>query len=282
MDTSRYVEKYLHVEGGRITYFTAGSPANPPVMLVHGWLSSRHLWRTTVEVLKETHYCIALDLLGLGDSDKPAAADYSTAAQGRRVLALADALGIDRFTLMGHSMGGQIALYIAAKLAPQRIIKLVHIDGVVSGKLMPAMDAITKPFIWLAGKLPVLYPITRWFVQFEAIYRLMFRVWFHDMSAVSHEFVKPDIRTMLQSAAYRTNDLTGKPIAQTDMTPFLAEIQAPTLIIFGDDDGVVPVPEANVAAKGIPNAKLVIVPACGHLPMFEKQKEFFAALKSFL
>jgi 2-hydroxymuconate-semialdehyde hydrolase len=92
----------------QLTYTTAGHADAPPLLLIHGWLSYRGVWQQTMEAFKDSHYCVAIDLLGFGNSDKPADADYSIAAQGQRVLQLANALGIDRFTLMGHSMGGQI------------------------------------------------------------------------------------------------------------------------------------------------------------------------------
>jgi len=89
----------------KLTYTKVGHSDAPPLLMIHGWLSYRGVWRQTADAFKNSHYCVAIDLLGFGNSDKPADADYSIAAQGQRVLQLADALGFDRFTLMGHSMG---------------------------------------------------------------------------------------------------------------------------------------------------------------------------------
>src|SRR5688572_33414155 len=110
-------------QNDKLMYTTVGHPAAPPLLLVHGWLSYRGVWRQTMEAFKDSHYCVAIDLLGFGNSDKPAGGDYSIAAQGQRVLQLANALGLDRFALMGHSMGGQIALCVASMLAPARVLR---------------------------------------------------------------------------------------------------------------------------------------------------------------
>ncbi|MFN8374648.1 MAG: alpha/beta hydrolase [Anaerolineae bacterium] len=282
MNTTRYVEKYLPVDGGRITYITVGNPAQPPLLLVHGWLSSRHVWRNTIEAFKDTHYCIALDLLGLGDSDKPHDADYSIAAQAARVLALADALGLQRFSLMGHSMGGQISLYIAAKLAPERVVKLVDVDGVVTGRLTPVVEYVTKLQMWMGSKLPMLYDLTQLAIRVPVIAKIQFRPWFHDMDNPPFDFWAIDRRMSMRSSVAVTAYDMGKAIAGMNLAPFLGDIQVPTLVIFGDDDGTVPVPQGQLAAERIPNAKLVIVPACGHFPMYEKPAEFVAAVQAFL
>jgi pimeloyl-ACP methyl ester carboxylesterase len=88
-----------------LKYYSAGSPDNPPIILVHGYTSSHHVWRQTIPVLKDHFYCVAIDLMGHGASDILPDGDYSIVAQAERVLALADELGFQQFTLIGHSMG---------------------------------------------------------------------------------------------------------------------------------------------------------------------------------
>ncbi len=122
-------------EGHTLRYALAGSPEKPPILMIHGYDSSHHVWRTTVPTLETDMYCVAIDLLGHGDSSIDRNGDYSIEAQGRRVLALADKLGLDRFSLIGHSMGGQTALCIASMLAPGRVDKVVDVSGVVSARL---------------------------------------------------------------------------------------------------------------------------------------------------
>jgi pimeloyl-ACP methyl ester carboxylesterase len=148
-------------DGYTLVYTIAGQPGALPVMMVHGWLSHRGVWRQTIDALQDSHCCVAIDLLGFGDSDKPARADYSIPAQGRRVLQLADALGWERFALMGHSMGGQIALCIASMLAPHRITQLVSVAGGVSARLNPYLDKVVYKFIALGKAFPPAFALFR-------------------------------------------------------------------------------------------------------------------------
>src|SRR6185436_21147097 len=134
----------LTINSHRITYAMAGDPAAPPIIMLHGWLSYGGVWRQTFEAFQNQFYCIAPDLLGFGDSDKPAQAAYSIAAQAQSILELANALGCARFTLIGHSMGGQISLELASRLAPERVIKLVSVAGVVSGRLQPFIENVNS------------------------------------------------------------------------------------------------------------------------------------------
>src|SRR5262245_3749150 len=108
--------------GQRLVCDTAGAPGvptpgAPPALMIHGWFSYRGVWQSTLEALQARHYCVALDQLGFGASDKPRDGDYRIEAHARRVLDVADTLGLERFALLGHSMGGQVALCVAARLA---------------------------------------------------------------------------------------------------------------------------------------------------------------------
>jgi len=110
--------EFLTIEGDRIAYTLAGSSSNPPMLLLHGSMSHRGVWTRTIESLKELFYCITYDHLGFGDSDKPKDGDYTIVKQAERALKVADHFGFDKFSIVGHSMGGQIATYLASKLAP--------------------------------------------------------------------------------------------------------------------------------------------------------------------
>jgi abhydrolase domain-containing protein 6 len=138
---------FLEIENHRIAYTEAGSDSNPPVILVHGLMSHRGVWTRTIDSLKENHCCIAPDLLGFGDSDKPKKGDYTIAKQAERILKIADHFGFDHFNVIGHSMGAQIATYLAASLAPQRVQKLISVDGVVTGELSKWVQNFTRATI---------------------------------------------------------------------------------------------------------------------------------------
>jgi pimeloyl-ACP methyl ester carboxylesterase len=105
--------------------WTAGDPANPPILFLHGFPESHRTWRHQMAALSATHYCIAPDQRGYAGSDKPAdVSDYAVPKLIADVFALADALGIGRFTLVGHDWGGAIAWAVAIK-DQHRVARLI-------------------------------------------------------------------------------------------------------------------------------------------------------------
>jgi pimeloyl-ACP methyl ester carboxylesterase len=102
--------------GVELDVWTAGDPANPPILFLHGFPESHRTWRHQMAALRATHYCIAPDQRGYARSSKPAdVSDYAVPKLIADVFALADAMGIGRFTLVGHDWGGAIAWAVAIK-----------------------------------------------------------------------------------------------------------------------------------------------------------------------
>jgi len=140
----------------QLIYTASGNPAHPPLIMIHGWLSYHGVWHTTVPALQDRFYCIAVDLLGFGNNEKPKDGDYRIMTQAQRIVALADELGFKTFNLIGHSMGGQIATYIAAITAPERVETLVSVDGVVTGRLGPFVENFIVSSSRLGQRFPAL------------------------------------------------------------------------------------------------------------------------------
>src|ERR1051325_1746633 len=170
----------------QLIYSASGDPSKPLLLMIHGWLAYRGVWRTTVPALQDRFYCVAVDLLGFGDNDKPVEADYSIAAQAQRIVALADELGHQRFSLIGHSMGGQISTHIAAITAPERVEHLIIVGGVVTGRLTPFVENFIVPVGRLGQKFPApLYDQMRhWMENYRWYGNFMFQSWFYDMNFV--------------------------------------------------------------------------------------------------
>lgn len=271
---------YFEHDGHRLAYTRCGDPSLPGLMLVHGWLSHGGVWRYALDELSRHFFCVAIDLLGFGLSDKPAGSDYSIAAQGARVLALADTLGWDKFALMGHSMGGQISLYISAILAPERIVKLVDVAGVTSGKLQPYQVLVTKPRTYAAMKWPFLRRVSRWTHQFPMVAKAEFRTWFYH--PLPYELWREDVPWATVEGIEHSAYPAAAAFQSCDLTAYLGRISAPTLVIFGRRDAVVPPLEGDLAARHIPNARIIWVDDCSHFPMFERRDQFMAALNAFL
>lgn len=276
-------EGFLSVAGGHIRYTTTGSAANPAVILVHGWLSHSGVWSQTVDLLRDHYYCVTIDLLGFGGSEKPTNADYSIPAQARRVLALADALNLDRFTLMGHSMGGQISLYIAAVLAPERVTRLVDVSGVVSGRLQPRVERLVYPMIRLGYHLPMLWVFMRRVLMRSALFiRWNFSPWFYDMRQLPLADWQIDREMSVQPGIATPAHRAGQAIHAMDLRPHLSKITAPTLVIFGTEDGTVPPTDGDLVAQHVAHSKLKQFDRCGHFPMYECKTRFINAVRTFM
>ena len=249
--------------------------------MIHGWSSYHGVWRQTVEAFKESHYCVLVDLLGFGESDKPEGADYSIEAQGQRILSLTDILGLDQFALMGHSMGGQIALCIASMLTPSRVTKLISVGGVVTARLMPRAETV----YWLTATgavFPGLYSLARWLSRYRWYAHLFFRPWFYKMDVIPFKAWQMDRYMALQPGGHAALYKAGQAIHNLNLTAYLAQIVAPTLAIFGQQEGAVYVSDGSLVEQYVPDSRLVLIDQCGHFPMYEQPQRYLAALRDFL
>lgn len=272
------MEKIFKIKGQQVVATLAGDPNNPPVFLIHGWGSQRGVWQQTIPVLQEKYYCIAVDLLGFGGSDKPGDVDYSIAMQGARIVFIADTLGFKNFSLIGHSMGGQIAMYIATMLAPDRVEKLASIGGVVTGQLSERVQKVVFPLVKLGRKWPWLYNISRSWVNFRPYVNWLFRPWFFDMNCMPLKTWEVDRLAILNPVGAIPLDESRKALSAVDLTKYLHKVKAKTVVVSGEDDGTVPKVQSELAADLIPNSNLALIKKCGHFPMYEKTKNYLKAL----
>ena len=219
--------------------------------------------------LSERHQCVALDLPGFGDSDKPGDAWYSIARYTQLVAQFAGQAGIQSPVVVGHSMGGMIALALAAEeILPVR--RLIAINPVVTGQTyfdlrLLANPRWSKPMVRLGRWF---WPIASgdwagpWLgVERAAHVRRQYEEW-GQSTAIS-----------LMAAA--------RAIGQCDLTAALPRITTPSLIVLGNRDMTAPNAEGRLAARLIPNARLTVLPS-GHLPTDDLPDQTAAVVGSFL
>jgi len=127
-------EQTVAVDGLLLHYLDVGQ--GPPVLLLHGMGGSLANFPRTIELLSQGRRVVALDLAGFGLSDRPRQADLTPQGQARLVWGVMQALGIERADVIGHSLGGAIALHLAARY-PQAVGKLVLVSSAVPGRLIP-------------------------------------------------------------------------------------------------------------------------------------------------
>lgn len=272
----------IEIEGCQIAYTEAGSESNPPVLLLHGLTSHRRVWLRTMEKLKQDFHCIAIDHLGFGDSDKPKDADYSIQKQAERALKVADHFGFGNFIVIGHSMGGQIATYLAASTAPQRVSKLVSVDGVVTGELTAVVQNFKRLPIIAGRYIPLTYQLMRSLCKSKTFACWAFNHWLYKPEKLPFGDWEADrYYSMNRDIAYSAVK-AWKSLNATNLTPLLKNIPAPTLVVFGKQDGTVPARQAHLFKEQLPTAQLVLIDECGHFPMYEKFDEYIAPLEKFL
>ena len=277
------MESFINIEGHRIAYTVAGSSNNPPVLLLHGLMSHRGVWSRTIESLKQDFYCIAIDHLGFGGSDKPKGGDYSIAKQAERALKVADHFDFNIFSVVGHSMGGQIATYLASKLAPERVHKLVSVDGVVTGELSHRTQTLNRSLVVAGEIIPAIYSLgIKLFNSSKPFACWSFKVWFYKPEELSFDSWKLDREKAIDRANAYSIPKAWRSLNATNLTPYLKNILASTFVLFGKQDGTVPVEQAYLFKEQLPAVELALIDECGHFPMYEKFNEYIAPLEKFL
>jgi pimeloyl-ACP methyl ester carboxylesterase len=248
---------FIDVDGVRLHYIEAGQ--GRPILLLHGWNGSTFNFRYTIAALSERFRVVALDLKGYGFSARPDHGDYSGAAQADLVAHLMDALGIGRATVAGHSMGGGVAQRLAVR-HPERVERLILVDSVTPRELRRAR--FPRAFV------PLL-PVFAMFGLRRGLIDRVLRFNVHDPS-----YLTPDVKEGLTRPLHMKGHLKAQQLqilARRNETPVDAgAIRQAALILWGEHDRVIPLKRGRELARLIPNARLVVVPSAGHLPLEEQ------------
>lgn len=271
-------DRYVQI-GSVNTRFWAVGEQGPPVVLVHGLGGHVEDWAQNIRPLAGRHRVYALDLVGCGRSDKPAGG-YSFTGLVEFVHRFVRSQGIERASLVGHSLGGAVSLQFALHF-PQLVEKLVLVGSAGLGRevaLLLRASSLPVAGEWLTrprrkGMAQYLYKAT------------------YDPAVVTEELVETNLSLAAlpgaQRALLRTLraafDLRGvRREVYRPIVGALGRIRAPTLIVWGRQDRIVPAVHAAAAERGIPGARLRLIDGCGHFPQWERPAEFNALLLQFL
>lgn len=258
------------IDGHSVAYRIAGS--GPPLLLIHGLLECSRTWRKVAPALALSHTVIAPDLLGHGESDAPDAVDYSLGGHAWVLRDLLDELGHERVTVVGHSLGGGIAMGFAG-LFPDRVERLVLVSpGGFGRKVSPLLRAVAIP-----GAGPILRAVSG--RPPRALLRGLVRVCAAAGATAAARACREieDILTGLADGAGRAAfmrslraviDHRGVTITAPHRAGFLRSF--PTLILWGTRDRVMPVEQSHVAADLHPTAEVVLLDGVGHLPQLSQ------------
>jgi pimeloyl-ACP methyl ester carboxylesterase len=274
--------RFALVDGLEVHYEQAGQ-GSPALVLLHGFAASTFSWREVIDPLAESATVVAFDRPAFGLTQRPLPGQwqgqnpYSPEAQVDLTLGLMDELGIDRAVLVGNSAGGSVALLTALR-QPERVQALVLVDAAVygGGSRFPAWlePLLRTPQARRLGPLAV-RAIQDWGLDFG-------RSAWHDPSKITPEiwegYTRPlqaqDWDRALWELTVASHDL--------DLGQRLDEVGMPVLVITGDDDRIVPTEQSLRLAAELPDAQLVVIPDCGHVPHEECPAAFLEAVRAFL
>ena len=270
----------IELHGHPVTYHQAGE--GPVLVLLHGITSSSRTWRAVMPQLAETHTVVAPDLLGHGESAKPRG-DYSLGSYASGVRDLLAALGHDRATVVGHSLGGGIAMQLSYQF-PERVERLVLVN---SGGLGREVNLLLRSATLPGAEyvLPLLCkPGVRSAVG--AVGGLLGRVGLrpnNDVTGVAEGFAslgEDDARRAFLHTVRSVMDIGGQRVNATDRLYLAAHL--PTLIVCGERDPMIPAAHSRAAHDLLPASRLEVMPGAGHFPFNDDPAGFVAILRSFL
>ena len=274
--------RFIEVDSIQVHYKIAGS-GEPVLVLLHGFGSSTYTWHKVMDSLAAQGTVIAFDRPAFGLTERPMPGEwsgenpYSDAFQMQLTIGVMDALSMEKAVLVGHSAGGSIALQTALAY-PERVSGLVLVDAAIGEG--SGMSGITRwlantpqmkhlgPYLArsLAGKEgdafleASWYDFTKFTVEDKAAYRKPLQV------------ANWDVALWEYSQVNREFNLNGK----------LGEIRIPVLIISGEDDRIIPLEEGQRMAAEFPEAQLVTLAACGHVPQEECPEMFLPPVLEYI
>lgn len=271
--------KYLELHGDRLAYQDEGQ--GDAILLLHGMAGSSQTWRSVIRPLSRKYRVIAPDLLGHGSSAKPRS-DYSLGAFAVLLRDLLDELGVARATVVGHSLGGGVAMQFVYQ-HPDYCERLVLIG---SGGLGPdvgwTLRLLSAPGAELI--MPIIAPqpvltagekVRSWFAKMGIESPRGGEIWNAYSSFSDAETRQAFLRTLRSVVDYR-----GQAVSALNRLNVRADM--PIMAIWGEQDAIIPVQHAYAALEARPDARIEVMPGVGHFPQVERPTEVVDLIDDFI
>jgi len=247
--------------------FYIESGQGEPLVLIHGLGGDHREWAMQIPVFAQKFRVIALDLRGHGETDK-IGEKYSLPTFAKDVIGLLDKLEIDKAYFCGVSMGGIVTLQIALNY-PERVKGLILVN--TTARLTEQAAKVVLRWVELFQTK-----------GFDAYFDQVIKDAFHPSFIEANPELIKQIKEMSRNRDFQTVIKAAFGLQSFNFVDQLEKINAPTLIIHGEDDKVIPVEEAKLLHQKIPNSELIIFPRCGHATIIEKAQEFNKTVIEFL
>jgi pimeloyl-ACP methyl ester carboxylesterase len=251
---------------------SCGNKNLPTLVFLHGFGSSLHTWDVWSSELEKDYRVIRMDLPGFGLSGENELNDFSDAHDIAVILGLLNELDINKASFIGNSLGGKLAWRIASA-NPERVEKLVLIspDGFASEGF--EYDKQPQPS-WMLSAMTVALP--------KPLLKMSLVPAYADANALSSAMVDRYYDLMCAPGVRKNIVARVKQTILKDPIPLLKTIRADTLLMWGEQDGMIPIANAQGYVNNIPSVRLEVLPKTGHLPQEEYAQESLRVLKKFL
>jgi len=261
----------IRLNGVGIHYVDEGQ--GPPLVLIHGLGGSICNFRYNIPVLSQHLRVVAPDLKGFGYSERPATGDYSLTAQARLVAELMDRLGIPRAAVLGHSMGGAIALRLAT-IWPEKVDRLILVGSAPPDRMVPRFVASPPlPSLLRLGTALVLHQ--------PRLREIVLRQGFYDPAFLSPEMVE-EFRDIARIRGSTSSIVSILRDAAREEPIDLSRVSQPVLLLWGRHDRWSSLRLARWLADQIPDARLKVIERARHMVLEERAEEANEATLSFL
>jgi pimeloyl-ACP methyl ester carboxylesterase len=279
-DTADFEAWQMQLHGHRVIYHMAGS--GPPVVLIHGMLNSSRHWQEVAMRLADRYAVIAPDLIGHGDSATPRG-DYSLGAHAASIRDLLAVLGVERATIVGHSLGGGVAMQFFYQF-PQRTERLVLVSsGGLGHEVSPLLRTATLPgaalMLSLAAHPRLLSAIRRTGDRMRASGSRK-GVHLQAFARALRPLEQPDARKAFLHTLRSVIDVHGQRVSAQDRLYLLDRM--PTLYVWGERDHTIPLAHGREAQLASPGSRFEALPNAAHFPHLEDPAALAAVLGDFL
>ncbi|MDF1506009.1 alpha/beta hydrolase [Roseisolibacter sp. H3M3-2] len=250
--------EFIDVNGARLYYYAAGTRGGgEPIVLLHGFPTSSHLWARVVPALPDGHRVVVVDLLGYGRSDRPQGRPLGVRAHAERVLELLDVLGINYACVVGHELGAGVAQALAVRW-PARVARLALVNPVAYDEWPVREVRLARAMLPLTRHLPATFLLT-------LLRRELLRGYAEQESGARSidKYLKPFASADGRDAL--VEHLLALDAAETaQLAPRLKDLVMPTTVLAGAHDPFLPPAVAERLAADVPGAVLEVVPDARH------------------
>lgn len=268
--------EFIDLGGARLYYYAAGTRgAGEPVIFLHGFPTSSHLWADVVPLVPRGHRQVVLDLLGYGRSDRPNGRPVGLRGHAERVIALLDALNINYACVVGHDLGGGIAQMLAVRW-PTRVSRLLLVNSVAFDEWPGREVRIARAMLPLTRHLPATWLLSILRTDLMRGYVASDRG-AHSIDMYVRQFASPEGRDSLVEHVFSLDSSETRALE-----PRLKDIVAPTAILWGAEDPFLPVSIGRRLQSMIPGATLDVVPDMRHFTPEEAPEKVADVLANLL